>query len=326
MPTEPIFEMARLIQPNTKIEDIIPLSGGFSSQAYKVNDAESPFVLLTTRPGGVSNTNYGHAYAVLKILEDHGYAYAPRALWLKDDHSAIALEYFGGTTADAFDFGACNVDPLSESLQVIDALLDTKDISRDEYETKARELHTEPLPAETATDAANTYGKTWFESVQKFCPDRDIVAWLKPRLERSYGLADELSKQQPIFSHGDPSNPNILISEDGSFKLIDWDSARFQTVWANYLVAYTTNLTDFMKPFRKEIVDHVASRLGLSKDELSAHVDTYRKFAEVFDVNWAAMMMAKVSNGTAQGDASHFRGIALERMQKYDASFPLPSN
>ena len=323
MPNDSVLEMARLVDPTVKSEDIAPLNGGFSSQAYKINHPERPFVLLTARPGGVSNTNYGHAFVVLKILESRSYPYAPKPLWLKGDKMAIALEYFKGKTSDAYDFVGQRVDPLRQSFRVIEALLDTHDITRDTYEATARSYNLEPLATETAIDAANIYGKSWFEVVRTSCPDRDIVVWLEPRLERSYGLAQELSKQLPIFSHGDPSNPNILIAEDGTFKLIDWESSRFQTVWAEYLIAYTTNLTDFMKPYRKEVIDHVASRIGISGAELTTKVDTYRKFAEVFDVNWAAMMMAKVVNGTAQGDASHFRDIARERMQRYDALFPL---
>jgi aminoglycoside phosphotransferase (APT) family kinase protein len=321
MSLDVILDLARQIDSEVEIKDIIALQGGFSSQAYKIDRGDHSFVLLVERPGSVSHSNYGHAYAVLTLLQKHNFKHAPLPLWLKEDHKALAISYFDGVASDTFNFDSGHVDPSRMAIEVIDSLLDTASITLDEYESAAKTLGVEPLPTESPMDGAKKYGTAWFEIVKKSCPDTDIVAWLEPRVERSVELAKTMGNNPPLFGHGDPSNPNILLRPDGSFMLIDWDSSRFHTSGPEFFVAYTTHLTDFMKPYREALTSHVAQRLGVSAEEFARKVYEYRRYTEVFDVNWAAMMMSRVNAGEVTGDINEFRAIAHERINTYDASF-----
>jgi hypothetical protein len=103
--------------------------------------------------------------------------------------------------------------------------------------------------------------------------------------------------------------------------LIDWDSARYHCAGPEGVVAYTTHLTEFMKPYRDALIVHVSARFGIDEAAFAAKVRAYRKYTEVFDVNRAAMMMAKVNAGEVQGDVQHFRTTALERIRIYEESF-----
>ncbi|MDB5170956.1 MAG: hypothetical protein JWO35_650 [Candidatus Saccharibacteria bacterium] len=321
MSTNLILTLAR--QVNSKVEQnhISELSGGFSSQAYKVDVAGEPFVLLVQREGAVSQSNYGHTYVVLTLLQRHGFTHAPQPLWLKDDHAALAISFYEGIASDAFDFEQTGINSEQLAIAVMDSLLDAAEVAMDEYKQLAAELNVTPLPVKTPGKAAAEYGTEWLQIVTQSCPDPDIVAWLEPRVQCSVAMAEQFGNNKSLFGHGDPSNPNILLGADGSFMLIDWDSARFQTTGPEFYVAYTTHLTDFMKPYRQTLIAHVAHRLNIPEEELTSRVHEFRRFTEVFDVNWAAMMMAKVSTGEITGDVSHFRAIALERMRIYEQSF-----
>lgn len=320
MPINEIVELARNISPEVTSEHIQPLAGGFSSQAFKVNTGH-PFVLLVSRSGGVSKTNYGHGFAVLELLKRHNFKHAPVPLWLKEDRTAIALSYVDGVASNVFNFQANKVEPLSLALQVIDSLFDTTSVSLEEYTRVVNEYGVDPLPAETRQESALKYGTEWFRIVEEFCPDASIVSWLRPRVLRSVETANKARCEDPKFVHSDPSNPNILICNDGTFSIIDWDSARFHCSWAEYLVGYTTHLTDFMKPFYSEIVAHVAHRLGIPEKEFADNVYEYRMYAEIFDVNWAALMMTKVATGDVSDDIEKFRNIAVERIEEYEKTF-----
>jgi hypothetical protein len=103
--------------------------------------------------------------------------------------------------------------------------------------------------------------------------------------------------------------------------LIDWDSAKFHTSGPEFYVAYTTHLTDFMVPFQEVLIKHVAQRCNIAEKELADRVTEFRKRNEVYDVNWAAMMMAKVNAGEAEGDTGNFRKIANERIRLYEQDF-----
>lgn len=316
-----ILDLARQIDQNIQTNHITVLQGGFSSQAYKVDPGNrDPFVLLVQRSGGISKANYAHAYVVLSLLDKHQYAPAPKPVWLANDHQALAITLFDGVASDTFQFDG-QIDQEQLAMKVIDSLLDTATITIEEYEAYAKDFGITQAPVHTASDGAQQYGVEWLETVKQSCPDREIIAWLEPRVQQSVAIAKTIDTGKPIFGHGDPSNPNILIQPDGSFMLIDWDSARFHTYGAEFFVAYTTHLTDFMKPYRQKLITHTANRLGVPEEEFGRTVTEFRRYTEVFDVNWAAMMMAKVHKGEAEGDIEHFRSIARERIAIYEQSF-----
>jgi hypothetical protein len=314
-----IIDIVTPFYPKVTPEQVTPLTGGFSSQAYKI-DAPEPFVLLVERPGAVSASGYGQGYVVLKLLQKHGIGHAPRALWLKEDHTALALSFAPGTPSDTFDFAATDIDTEQLAIEVIDALFDAAVITLEEYRELATEVGIEPMPISTQAAMAETYGTGWLEIVQASCPDSDIVAWLEPRVRHAVAIASQFDKP-PTFGHSDPSNPNILINADGSFTLIDWDTARFSTSGPECYVAYTTHLTDFMRPHRQALIKHVAKRFDIPVETFAAQVEAYRRYNEVFDVNWAAMMMAKAAAGTIEDDVDYFRHIARERIRIYEDSF-----
>lgn len=321
MSNDHVLNLAKQVDPKAEPNNIIKLSGGFTSQAYKVAVPGNPFVLLVEREGAVSHTNYGHAYVVLTLLREYNFEHAPHPLWLKEDHSALAISFFDGTASDKFDFNKAHVDTEKLSINIIDSLLDTATITLDEYNQLAAKLNVKQAPIETTQDAARKYGSEWFKIVRQSCPDQTIITWLEPRIELMRSLADKLGHNKPSFGLGDPSNPNILINKDGQFMLIDWDSACFHTAGPEFYVAYTTELTDFMKPHREDLIKHVSNRLHMQEDEFAAKVYEYRRFSGIGDINWAAMMMAKVNSGETEGDITHFRTIANERIALYEKSF-----
>lgn len=317
-----VLSLAQQVNPKAEPNDIIELSGGFSSQAYKINIPSDPFVLLVERAGAVSHANYGHAYVVLTLLQKHKLQHAPQPLWLEANHNALAISYFDGIASDEFNFAAAHVDTQKLSVDVIDSLLSTAVVTIDEYKDQAKELHVKPLPILTAKDGAREYGTDWFKIVKQSCPNKAIVAWLEPRVEGMEAAAETIGhNNKPTLGLGDPSNPNILINNSGQFMLIDWDSARFHTGGPEFYVDYTTTLTDFMKPYRQMLIEHVANQLNIPTQEFANKVDEYRRFSGVGDVNWAAMMMAKVYSGEIEGDVAYFKNIALERITLYEQSF-----
>ncbi len=320
MISDEIIALARNISPNLEPNLISLLQGGFSSQAYKVSPKDSaPFVLLVEREGGVSNQDYGLAYVVLTLLKEHKYRYSPKALWLNDNHTALAISYFDGTVSNKANLN--NLDTEKLAIQVIDSLLDTSVIALEKYKQLAKEYGVTQNPIETSKEGAKLYGTEWLEIVEHSCPDKDIIDWLKPRVERSVRLINEAKEHTPTFGHGDPSNPNILIKSNGDFMLVDWASAKFHTSGPEFFVAYTTHLTDFMKPYREVLIKHVANMLNIPVGEFRDRVTNFRLASEVFDVNWAAMMMAKVNSGETKGDVDELRKIAHERIKLYEQDF-----
>jgi hypothetical protein len=278
-------------------------------------------VLLVEKEGAVSDSHYGHSYVVLKLLETIGYSYAPRPVWLHPEKTAMIISFFAGHASNEFDFTAASTDPMKLSLQVIDAILDTASIPKSDYDALCKAYNVEPLPVLTTADLAKEIGTDWFTIVKESCPDKDIVDWLRCKVARSVDYANQIVPHPPTLGLGDPSNPNILINESGEFKLIDWDSSSYNTEGPEYYIAYTTHLVDFMKPYKKEIIEHVAKRNGVSYFDLTQRVFEYSRYYQVFDVNWAAMMMAKVHAGEIQGDIDTFRKIAKERIALYEDTF-----
>jgi hypothetical protein len=323
MNTQNLIDLAKNIDPNVKETDIILLHGGYSSKAYKIDVGDNSHVLLVQKEGAVSSSNYGHTFAVLKLLDSVGYKHSPKAIWLHPEEKAIAITYFDGKASDKFDFNASSVDPKELSLRVIDAILDTLSIPMDKYENFCEKYDVKPLPVETVANHAERIGTNWFSIVEKSCPDKKIVEWLRPRIARSLSIARSLDQNKPSLGIMDPSNPNILINDGGDFMLIDWDSSLYNTEGPEFYISYTTHLTDFMKPFKEEIIEHVAKRLGTSPNDLAKKVYEHQYYYQIFDVNWAAMMMAKVNAGETKGEIDEFKKIAEERIIAYEKAFEI---
>jgi len=319
MVPDEIVALARKVRSNVEAKDISLLQGGFSSQAYKVTGSNQNFVLVVERPGSVSHSDYGRAYVALLLLQKHNYKFAPKPLWLKDDQQAMAMTYVEGAPADKCDFSKIDTEQLA--INIIDALLSTATITQDQYAEVAKQFNISEIPVVTRKIGVQRYGVEWFEIVKKSCPDQTITDWLQRRIQAAIDLTEELEDDQPTFGHGDPSNPNIIIKPNGDFTFVDWGSARFHANNPEFFIAYTTRLTDFMSPYREVLVKHVAARLNVSEEVLASRVIKFRKFTEVFDVNWAAMMMAKIQAGEAEGDLEKFRAIANERIKLYEQDF-----
>lgn len=200
-------------------------------------------------------------------------------------------------------------------------MLDTSDITIEEYKQLAKEFKIKRLPIETPSSTLKKCGINWFKIVKKSCPDNDIIDWLKPRIDNSIKMVRNIGNSKPTFELGDPSDPNILINKSGEFMLIDWDSARFGTTNPEYYIYYTTQLTKFMKPYRDILISHMSNRLNISKSELSDRVFELRRFYEILDVNWAAMMMARVNLDDIDGNIDNFRNIAKQRIKLYEQTF-----
>ncbi|MEJ0072536.1 MAG: aminoglycoside phosphotransferase family protein [Candidatus Saccharibacteria bacterium] len=316
-----VLDLAKQVDQTSEPKHISVLNGGFSSLAYEVAIPNNPFVLLFERENAASNANYGHTFVVLTLLERHGFVHAPRPLWVKDDLKAIAMSFAEGTPSHEFKFRQRRVSPKLLAVKVMDSLLDTASISLAEYQKLAAELNVVSSPVRTTQDEVKQFGTDWFTIVEQSCPDQAIIDWLRPKIEQSAQLAQQVGNHEPAFGHDDPSSGNILVQQDGSFTLIDWHSACFHTTGPEFFIAYTTHTTDFMRPYRQALILHVAERLGLSATELTERVHEFRRYTEVFDINWAAMMMAKVSSGKIVGDIDNFRNIAMERIAIYEKSF-----
>jgi len=315
------LEFARNIDKNIKESDITLLQGGFSSQAYKIDTDDNSYVLLQQRDGAVSNSKYGHTFVVLKLLESLGYKYSPKPIWVHPEEKAIIISYFDGVASDKFDFNKHSVDQKELSILVIDAVLNTASVPYSDYINLCEKLNFEPHLIQTAVDNAKRNGTEWFEIIEKHCPDKGIVEWIRPRSAQSVRTANSLPQNEPLLRITDPSSPNILIKNNGDFMLIDWDSSSFNTFGPEFYIGYTTHLTDFMEPFKKEITEHVARQMNVPFHVLNERVYDHRYYYEVFDISWAAMMMARVSAGEIKGDINVFKKIAEERIANYINEF-----
>lgn len=315
------LEYARQVNKNVTKNDLKELSGGYSSVAYKIN-SKTPFVLMVQRDGAVQQSNYGHAFAILSLLKNHNYPYSPKPLWLDADKKAIAISYFNGTPSDKFDFQSYKIDPKNLAINIIDAALKVSDISLNEYENFMSSIGQLPLPIRELSDDVEDYYWKWLKIVKKSCPDKYIVNWLDRTISEVVKYVEGIYQTKNVFlRHGDISNPNILINEQGKFMLIDWDSSRYTTTGIEFMVAFITSLVDFIAPFKNEIIKHVAIHLHIPEKVFSDRVHEARRYNDAAGINWAAMMMAKVNSGEIKGDIEYFKKIALNRIKIYEKEF-----
>lgn len=316
MVEDKILSLATAVDSKVEPKHIVPLAGGFSSQAYKVN-SEQPFILLVAKEGGVEAVNYGHTYVVMDMLQQRGWPHAPKPLWLAPDRRALAMSFSPGVPANHFDF--VGVDKEVLALAIMDSLLDIITVEEKEYSLVAKKLDLERASImETPAKTIQRYGADWLRFLHKSCPDRDVLAWLEPRIKGFAEVSERTPITKPLFIHADLSDPNILLTPKGAFTLIDWGAGRFYAGGIEFSIAYMTNLVDFMVPLTKPLVIHTARRLDLNESDLSCRVEECRRACGISDIYWAALMSAKINLGQTSGEATEFRRLALKRIKHYE--------
>lgn len=299
------------------LEAVVKLADGHTSDAYKLTAPSGDFVLLQEKENSAGQSDYGHTFGVLELLQKHNYPYAPKPVWLEDDNKAIIMSFEEGVEADTFDFEAHGIDPKQIAFSIFDTELGLSSVSYDEYLQQAKKHGFVPEPVYSPAEDTRRYGVERLQEVIEGCPDEDIVEWLKDRTPRHIEEYLTIPRREPTLGHQDLTDANILIREDGTFSVVDWGMSSFKTAPFALEAQYALMKVGFMKPLREEIIEHVAGKLGKDPYDFSQEIEVVDKINTVFGVNWAASMIAKIDRGEYDGDIESYRQMAHDGMLQY---------
>jgi len=306
------------------INSINLIGSGYASLAYKVLSSKGDFVALTPKLDCIEAPDYVYYFSILKTLEEINYEYAPKAIYVNSNQSAILMTYVSGLS-----MGQIKYDSVKSEKQIIitlvDAILDLRQASFERCGAIYKQLCGKELQTDTLQKSADHYITEWFEMAKNGIPDQSLINWIQPKVL----LCEKyVSKSKPsdkiILNHEDVSAGNILLTSGLKLNLIDWDTSSFYQYpddWDDYGLGYLFNHLDLFQKHRLFAISLVSKKCGIDVNKLEKTITKSQEFIKLCDIMWAIMMNSRVSAGEIGGNPNRFLEIAYERISDYELMF-----
>ncbi|QDY86177.1 aminoglycoside phosphotransferase family protein [Paenibacillus polymyxa] len=107
--------------------------------------------------------------------------------------------------------------------------------------------------------------RNWYNTHGKDCNRLSRRAW-KDLQDASIIRLLRVERRHPSLIHGDITIPNVIISDDGQLKIIDWDRVKIGSVYAD-LAKALMNTTQFNPEFVQSLLKGYQKRKPLSRTE-----------------------------------------------------------
>jgi aminoglycoside phosphotransferase (APT) family kinase protein len=298
------------------------LPAGNSSHATKITTDTGLFVALQPRSDQAEKPDYPYQHAVLTSLEQAGYPYAPRAVYA--DPELLVTTFAEGNVFETVAKESPEVQKQA-MLTLAGALLTTRTVSVESYKEACQAAQVSPRFSSPQRDF-QTFALDRFQEAQRYVPAHPVASWLEPRIaacQRLFPEAPENTNDTGMLSHGDPNQHNILIADGHKLTLIDWEHARFiqhLPEWADFDLGYLFIHTPLTRPFRDDMVRHVAAQAAVPVPILETAIRNHTQVTRLGDVIWAYMKYAQTA-ATHVDKAGTYLKLAAERMALYDAEF-----
>lgn len=111
----------------------------------------------------------------------------------------------------------------------------------------------------------DTKYRNWYNAFGKGCKRLSRQAW-KDLQDTSIIKMLQKEKRSPSLTHGDITIPNVLISNNGQLKIIDWDRVKVGSVYAD-LAKAIMNTTQFNPKFVQSLLKGYQQRKPLKRNE-----------------------------------------------------------
>ncbi|MGG4220314.1 aminoglycoside phosphotransferase family protein [Paenibacillus jamilae] len=117
----------------------------------------------------------------------------------------------------------------------------------------------------TKISRQNKEYRDWYNTHGKNCKHLSRRAW-KDLQDGSIIRLLRAERRHPSLIHGDITTPNVIISDDGHLKIIDWDRVKIGSVYAD-LAKALMNTTQFNPEFVQSLLEGYQRRKPLSRTE-----------------------------------------------------------
>jgi aminoglycoside phosphotransferase (APT) family kinase protein len=303
------------------------LGQGFASWAHKVTSSEGEFVVLSQKSDGIEPANYAYHFAILKTLEAIDYHFAPRAVYVNPQQTAIVLTLVPGESITWINSASAITQEQGKQVveTLVTALLDLRMASFARCAEVYRHQSGKELETTTIQKNVTHYMTDWLRLAQAGRADPEITEWITPKVTACERFVRDLKpREAKILIHGDTSEPNILLTRELRLHLIDWDGSGFDQFpegWDDFGMAYLFNHVPLFGTYRSLVTNLVTERCGITTAEFDDVVLRQRELIQLGDVMWAYMMNARVAAGEIGGEAASFLAIAQQRMDDYQQTF-----
>ncbi|MFH1451335.1 MAG: aminoglycoside phosphotransferase family protein [bacterium] len=293
--------------------NVSKLGQGNNYVVYLVNEK---FVLRLSRTDIVAENRLENEYIVLKFLEAEGVNFVQQPIFFDSEKSISLLTYLPGREVGLSDLSDQQLELFVSQILSLHSLKYEKYIS---FCKKNKFLVSAP---ETFLKHVEIRGVERFKYVEKNCLERDLVAWIKPKLKENVKIARRLSlrRGQIVLNHSDLAGSNMILNGDKLF-FIDWERAKFM-YQTDFTLSHMFIHGACSKSRQEKLISLFAKHSGQSESSLRKKVNEKMGIMKLNSVIWAVMMFTKMK---AEGfkDWRKYRTMTDQRIKEYNELEPV---
>jgi len=286
------------------------LGRGNNADVFLIKDKGKQFTFRVGRKGKEIKDKFINHYIALKFLEEENIKFAPRATLYDKKNTVLITTYAPGKPITEKGFTK------KELGLFIEQLVKLYSIKFSQYKKFTKQSRIKLIMPETPVSGFKKYGVKRFNYLKKICRDREIVDWIKPRLEenKKYIESVKWSNSNLIFTHGDLTGANILKHKNKIY-FIDWERAGFRYS-NNFSLSYKFIHFEFFFDHREEIMEKFARYKKISLNKLREAVIMGMLGVKLNDIIWSAIMYAELYKQKERG-WKKYRQMTHKRIREY---------
>lgn len=285
------------------------LGKGNNYQVFRVTEDGVHYTLKMNRTDVVSNENLTAEYHMLQFLEEEGIDFVQQVVAYDKKNSILLLTYIAGTEVGINGLSLKRLEVFVAQLNQLHRL------SYARYQKFCKKNKLKIVQIDTPVSHLERSGVKRFNIIDQWCKEREIIEWIRPRLEANIQLVkkEKVNKKDIIFSHGDLAGANIFL-DCGKMFFIDWDKARF-IYNTDYYLNYIFIHGEVSKRRQKRIVELYARINKIKEEDLLVKIKERMQVTKINDIIWAVMMYVKM------GKDKKYMRIADKRKKEYTEMF-----
>lgn len=287
------------------------LGKGFSKEVFLVEADEKKYSFMVPAKDIPQEDFFSSLNTNLNFLHQEGISFAPTPFYFDAEEKILLVSYLEG---DHVGVGNLNDKQLEQYVSQLNTLHDLKFA---DYQVFCSQEGFECIPPESPLSRMESHEVKTFAFLQEQCPDKKVVDWIGPRLEKNLEVYRQVkySPRDVIFSHGDLASSNILI-KGTQMVFIDWDRSKFLCT-KDYGLPYVFLYCGGETEVRRKLIALYSKYRHLDPEELKTEVRRGLKFLKLNDVVWAAGVYTRmVSQETAGWE--RYRNLTFARIKEFE--------
>ncbi len=285
------------------------LSDGYSNHNFLIETEKDKFVLRCNMDEVTSKNRLYNEHVVLKFLEEEKIDFVPRSTFYDKKNKRHIISFICGRRITYGELRKKHVKSFARNLAKATYL------KFDNFEKFCKKNNYNKIDKKKKKNSFEIYTLTPFRYVEKNLKDKQLVDWLREKVEINSKLKF-YGRKRKWFAHGDIAS-NMMVYRNNIY-FIDWELARFMSLRRDPTgLGYAMPKYSVEKNIRDAIVKEFSKESKIDSVVLNKNIDVTIQRVALNDILWAIERFLKMKMKKLKGWKKYYK-LSQERIKNYD--------